>query len=394
MPAVIKKLRYYLYYRRMAFKRFFKDLKRRSLYLNNSSSKTKNLLVVKLDSIGDYLLFRNFLQVLKESERYCDHTITLCGNSWWKDLSEDVDKDWVTEFIWVDYHRLEDEDYNMAISKQLYSKAFDVALTPTYSRCRYTDELMLQSGAKVKFAPRGDALNMNETLMFKNEKRYTRLIELADRLSFEFERNSDFFSQVTGQAVRLTQPKLTNANGRRNTVIIAPGAKAEFRRWSPENFYQLALHVKKQDNTVEFIICGAPSEVELAEKIIQCGNEITFNDLTGKINLLQLAEYLSNARLLLCNDSGPYHLGAALNTPVICMSNGNHYRRFCPYPAHYGKRHLELFPPSLNVSSLSNTQITELQTQGSAIDINEIRVELVIAKLEATDFFNKTLVHT
>ena len=51
----------------------------------NTNSNT--LLIIRLDAIGDYLLFRNFLSVIRASRKYKDYEITLCGNIVWKDLS-------------------------------------------------------------------------------------------------------------------------------------------------------------------------------------------------------------------------------------------------------------------------------------------------------------------
>ena len=40
------------------------------LGLKSVGIKPKSLLIIRLDSIGDYVLFRNFLEVLKKSSRF------------------------------------------------------------------------------------------------------------------------------------------------------------------------------------------------------------------------------------------------------------------------------------------------------------------------------------
>ncbi len=47
---------------------------------------SNSLLIVRLDAIGDYILFRNFLKVIRNSEKFNNYTITLCGNTLWKDI--------------------------------------------------------------------------------------------------------------------------------------------------------------------------------------------------------------------------------------------------------------------------------------------------------------------
>jgi hypothetical protein len=60
---------------------------------------SKELLIVKTDAIGDYILFRNLLPYIRNSKRFQGYKIVLLGNVIWKDLAEFYDKDFVDEFI-------------------------------------------------------------------------------------------------------------------------------------------------------------------------------------------------------------------------------------------------------------------------------------------------------
>lgn len=51
----------------------------------------KSLLLIRLDAICDYVLFRNYIELLKTSEKYKDYSITLLGNIAWKNLCEELD---------------------------------------------------------------------------------------------------------------------------------------------------------------------------------------------------------------------------------------------------------------------------------------------------------------
>ena len=67
---------------------------------------TKTLLLVRIDSIGDYVLFRNFIGIIKKSEKYKDYKITLCGNIAWKELAETFDREFISDFVWIDSKKL------------------------------------------------------------------------------------------------------------------------------------------------------------------------------------------------------------------------------------------------------------------------------------------------
>ena len=67
--------------------------------------KTKSILLIRLDSIGDYVLFRNYIEELKKNEKYKDYSITLLGNNVWKSLSIELDRKYIDNFIWLDRNK-------------------------------------------------------------------------------------------------------------------------------------------------------------------------------------------------------------------------------------------------------------------------------------------------
>src|ERR1700733_3778639 len=79
------------------------DLWRREQeYLPPYSVSGKKLLIIRLDDIGDYLLFRNHFAVYKNSPRWADHEIVLLGNGVWADLFAALDSAKADRVIWVD----------------------------------------------------------------------------------------------------------------------------------------------------------------------------------------------------------------------------------------------------------------------------------------------------
>ena len=66
----------------------------------------KTILLIRLDAIGDYILFRNFIQIIANSKKYQDYKITLVGNSTWKNIAENLDSQHIDSFIWLDRNKL------------------------------------------------------------------------------------------------------------------------------------------------------------------------------------------------------------------------------------------------------------------------------------------------
>ena len=60
-----------------------------------------------MDHIGDYVLFRNYIELIKKSNKYKDYSITLLGNSVWKDFSENLDNKYIDKFISLNREKFE-----------------------------------------------------------------------------------------------------------------------------------------------------------------------------------------------------------------------------------------------------------------------------------------------
>ena len=93
--------------------------------------KTKSLLLIRLDAIGDYVLFRNFIEVLRKNNKYKDYSITLLGNSAWKSLSQELDGEYIDNFIWLDRSKFyNDLFYRYKKLQELVSNGYEIILSP------------------------------------------------------------------------------------------------------------------------------------------------------------------------------------------------------------------------------------------------------------------------
>ena len=69
--------------------------------LQNKHVNPNTLLLVRLDGIGDYILFRNFIEEIKKSRRFASYSITLCSNYNNKEIAENFDQNLIKDFIWI-----------------------------------------------------------------------------------------------------------------------------------------------------------------------------------------------------------------------------------------------------------------------------------------------------
>jgi len=98
-------------------------------------------------------------------------------------------------------------------------------------------------------------------------------------------------------------------------VVIAPSARWASKRWPAENFASLINKIE-----LPCVIIGTGADREIAQKIIGAGNRRTeVTDLCGRTDLKQLVSLINGAKAVVTNDSGPMHIAAALDRPVIAV---------------------------------------------------------------------------
>jgi ADP-heptose:LPS heptosyltransferase len=105
------------------------------------------------------------------------------------------------------------------------------------------------------------------------------------------------------------------------------------KRWPTENFIQLIKFLKAIAGLQVVLIGGAedvPNTLVIRSAIPDVINA------TGMLKLSQTAALLKRCRLLIGNDSGPLHLGAAVQIPTIGLFGPTDPYQFYPYnpPAH------------------------------------------------------------
>ena len=93
------------------------------------------ILIIRLDSIGDYILVRNFIQYIKQSKKYKNFKVTLCGNVVWKDIAETFDKNAVESFIWINRKKFNNNPfYKFKLLKNIYQSGFEVVVGARFFR--------------------------------------------------------------------------------------------------------------------------------------------------------------------------------------------------------------------------------------------------------------------
>lgn len=337
------------------------------------------LLLVRLDAIGDYILFRNFIKEVKRSSKYKNYKITLCGNILWRELAETFDEQEIDNYIWIDRNKHSKNFlYRYKIFKTIYSKGFEIAVCPTYSREILYDDLIIKASFASERVGSEGALEKHAYWKRKllTDTVYTTLLETSTENIFEFTRNKLFFEKLLGTELTFQKPYLSIDSSNLafdlpdKYIVLFPGAGIKFRRWDIKNFLEIASFIINE-YSLPIVLAGSDNDGKLTSEIMNEIDNKFIYDLTGKTTLVQLTALLSNSELLISNETGAVHIAVALNKNVICISNGNHLGRFNPYPKEIFDKAYYIYPLEISNKSLYN----ETYRFNSELDINSIKVE-------------------
>ncbi len=358
--------------------------------MNKNKLVPATVLIIRLDAIGDYVLFRNFLNIFKNSTKYKDYKITLCGNIVWKELAENLDNDIIENFIWIDRKEFYGNMfYKYKILKEIHNYGFEAAIETTYSReVLFGDEIIKVTGAKERIGNKG---SLDKHAKWKrnlfSDKWYTRLITSSSDNLFEFLRNKEFFQSLLGEKVEIKKPSIDTSKitfdklKTKNYVVLFPGGSTKERRWDINNFLEIARYILK-NTTFDIVIDGSKKEIFLSQYIWDNLKSERVIITTGSTSLLDMAKLLANSKLLISNETSAVHFAAAVNTKFICISNGAYYNRFHPYPKEIFECAYYVYPKEI----MENRNFdADKYRFSSKLDINTIKPEKVI------DLINKLI---
>jgi heptosyltransferase-2 len=119
------------------------------------------------------------------------------------------------------------------------------------------------------------------------------------------------------------------AVGKRPVIGINPGGNRRNRRWSPENFAATAKRLIEKEGAA-IVLLGGPSETNIAEAFLH-GLRHEVVNLSGKLELDELACVISRLDVLITNDSAPMHIAAAIGTPQVTLFGPEDPAAFHPY---------------------------------------------------------------
>ncbi|BCZ17896.1 hypothetical protein NHP190003_11780 [Helicobacter sp. NHP19-003] len=192
-----------VFWNEKTFDKFVRTWLDLSTHLHKPKIRPKTLLLIRLDALGDYVLFRNFLKPIRES--YKDYEITFLCNSANLEIFNAYDTDCVDKLYPISTQRWLGSKwrflYRFYHLYRLHQKSYEICINPTFTRFSMKEDLIMQAmHALHKIGSYGEMLSWcwkeSAPTLQHNDKVYTTLLKASPDLLFEFERNREFCAQL------------------------------------------------------------------------------------------------------------------------------------------------------------------------------------------------------
>lgn len=303
-------------------------------------SEPRGLLVIRMDGIGDMVLFRQSLDRYAEVFGVDKGDITILGCKAWGELAEGLFEGFRVHSIHE--HRFHKKPlYRFGVARWIYRQNFrTVVLDSFFRKPLMADSLMLAARAPETVACVPWLSPKTNDLFAYALSRTTTLVETGAYPVHETVRHFRFLSAVAGRdiapaKIALDWPpgRLPEGLGDAPYVVLNFGSNEYGRRWPLAKYLETARWLVGQGYRVVF--CGAPNDLvhsaEIRAALHREGPGGAVIDLIGKTTVPALMQVLRSAAAVLTNDTGPAHLAIALGAPTLVLVGGGHFGSFVPY---------------------------------------------------------------
>ena len=103
----------------------------------------------------------------------------------------------------------------------------------------------------------------------------------------------------------------------RPRLLVHPGSRSPHRLWPAESFAAVCDAIQSENRATVLFVAG-PAEQPVVDAIVAKMTTPAVV-LAHRFSLTQLAALFASVDRLLCHDSGPMHLAAAVGTPVVAL---------------------------------------------------------------------------
>lgn len=316
---------------------FLQDVKAFSIVAKNNI-KNNHWLVVKLDDIGDFLLFVNaFNSFVVAAPQALSFTVLI--NEVCESLAGKLIVKGNINFITVNKHQwFSNAQYRLQMAKTIANAGFEKVLFPSLTRMPLLEGLIQQlfEPTQISAFKRDAEPGESNTLIAKLND-VQQLFESTPQLH-ELDLNQTFFSMVLQQDLPLKNwlqevNLLPYTTLNQTYYVLCTGGNQKSKRYPPKLYAKLVQYIAKRKPEITVVAVGSNQDEAQAAIALQGVNNAI--NLCGKTSLLEVLAICKHAQFFIGNDTAAAHMAALQHVKTLVLANGNRFGRFFPYPSGY-----------------------------------------------------------
>lgn len=284
----------------------------------------KNILIIRTDRIGDVVLTSPTIKVLRQS--FPNARITVLLRPFTKDLL--VDNPYIDEILLDDRENNPDGFFGFwRLVALIREKEFDCVIN--FHTKKRTNLLCFLARIPERIGYKDKKFGFLLThpvkderhLGLKHESQYCLdLLRHMGVTKFDCTLNVSVTDEAKEWMKRVCLENKIDDD--QPLIALHPGASDPAKRWPVRRFAELMEGLLSRFPQARFILIGDRECYQMVREI-SYDTKVPLINMAGVTTVAQLVALINHSCLLVSNDSGPVHIAAALNKPVVSIFTRN-----------------------------------------------------------------------
>lgn len=349
--------------------------------LFKSRKPKQGMVIVRMDGLGDMILFRPTLDYYAKAFAVDKKDITILGCHSWRALAATIFKDY--NVVTINEHAYERKFfYRLKISVWMARQHFKIATCDIYFRKPMTCDSLLYYSYADRIAVCAPHPSKKTKPRFDYYRQfYTDIIDTGLHPTHETLRHYRFISAIIGNNIK-PKPLLIPWRKDKDPINLKPyiainfGSNEAGRRWPFDGYIELAKRIANSGYYVLFL--GGPAERDYSQLLDKhIAHPKIINYIGKDKGLMDLFDILQHAAGVITSETGPGHFALALQVPTLMICGGAAYNTFVPYPKEISKDTMQFIYHKLDCfTCLENCPYRQDDTQAYPC-LNRVTVDHV-----------------
>lgn len=307
--------------------------------------KIKKILIIRLDNLGDVILATPFIKAVKRN--FPNAKIDILIKSLTKDIlinNPHLNKIITFEPFWMGSSKPFNFFQIIGSIKKLRKEKYNIIFELRGNPFNILFASLIGSKYRIGYGAQGLGFLLTHLIDYdiKQKHEIERNLDILRILNFKIHsKKPEIFLSKKDEKFAEVFFKKNKINKKDLVVCIHPGAPWFPKRWPKERFAELADKLIEKYKA-KIILIGSEDEIKLTNRIINLlkeKNKKNIFNIAGKTTTTQLTALIKKCCLFIGNDSGPMHIAATVNIPIIAFFGPSDPRLF----GSYGKNNVIIY---------------------------------------------------